>query len=82
MVKHTQTIPRLLADELLSVFDHFVVLALTSFNHEKKEKYYNKWDTTFDSDNFQCYGVEAKVNWGEIKKKKLWHAYAYGSQRN
>ena len=51
------------------MFDHFVVLALTSFNDERKEKYYNKWDTTFDSDNFQCYGVEVKVNWEEIKKR-------------
>ena len=28
MVKHTQTIRRQFADELLSVFDHFVILAL------------------------------------------------------
>ena len=28
MVKHTQTIRWQIADELLSVFDHFVILAL------------------------------------------------------
>ena len=28
MIKHTQTIRQLTADELLSVFDHFVGLAL------------------------------------------------------
>ena len=32
MVKHTQTIQRQIADELFSVFDHFVGLALKGLN--------------------------------------------------
>ena len=32
MVKQTQTIRRQIADELLSVFDHFVKLALKGLN--------------------------------------------------
>ena len=35
MVKHTQTIRRQIADELLRVFDHFVGLELKGFNRQK-----------------------------------------------
>ena len=33
MVKHAQTIPREIADELLSVFDHFMELDLKELRH-------------------------------------------------
>ena len=33
MIKHTQTICRLLADELFELFDHFVELALNRLTH-------------------------------------------------
>ena len=42
MVKHTQTIRRQIADEFLSVFDHFVILAFKGLRSQKFQKIQKK----------------------------------------
>ena len=55
MVKHTQTIRRLLPTNYLSVFDHFVRLALNGLN--RKRNYLNYTKVTFSVFNWLVWAI-------------------------
>ena len=80
MVKHTQAIRRQIADECLSVFDHFVKLALIGLTIHLKNTLYNDLNLFIKTDGYgrflplkseslgHCY-VKSLHNW---KKSIIW----------
>ena len=67
MVKHTQTIRRQIADECLSVFDHFVKLALKGLTNHLKNTLYNDLNLFVKTDGYGRFPP--------LKSESLGHCY-------
>ena len=73
MVKHTQTIPRLLLRNCLNVFDHFVELALKRLNliNNEREIYFTLCDKKFIGlvKNFKTFYFHFATIWVCVKAR-------------